>query len=288
MNVYEIVADRIMKELAKGVVPWQKPWATHADRRPVNISGRPYNGVNRILLGMGGFSSPFFATFNQIRKAGGTVRKGEHGTPVVFFKVSERTNAVGDVEKFPLFRYTTAFNAEQCDGLIIPESIKQKFDPKLEAAAPAQKIAAAQAIVDHMPNRPTLNIVDGGAAFYKPSTDTVTVPSLGQYTEDLAGEFYSTMFHELGHSTGHESRLNREEISNPHKFTSHTYGVEELTAELTSAFLCSEAGIDNTLKNSAAYIGNWMNIIMESPRIIVQASSRAQKAADYILGTAQN
>lgn len=284
MNVYEVIANRIMEAMAKGNIPWRQPWATRRDRSPVNISGHQYNGVNRILLGMGGFTSPFFATFNQVRKAGGSVRKGEHGTPVVFYKVTERTNAMGDVEKFPLFRYTTAFNEEQCDGLVIPKAIKAKYDPEVIAMDVAQQIDAAEAIVNGMPNRPTLNIADVGKAFYKPSTDTVTAPSLKMYTYDLAGEYYSTLFHELGHSTGHASRLNRTEITNPQKFGSEEYGIEELTAELTSAFLCSDAQIDNTLTNSAAYIQNWIKTIKESPRIMVQAASRAQKAADYIHG----
>lgn len=288
MNVYEVVADRIMDAMSKGNIPWRQPWASRSgNARAVNISGREYNGVNRILLGMSGFASPFFATFNQIRKAGGKVRKGEHGSPVVFFKMNERTNSMGDVEKFPLFRYTTAFNVEQCEGLVIPEAIKAKFDPKRIPMDVAQQIDTAEAIVRDMPNRPALNIDEVSSAYYKPSTDTVTVPSLKMYTEDLAGEYYSTMFHELGHSTGHASRLNRAEIANPSKFGGHDYGVEELTAELTSAFLCADAQIDNTLTNSAGYIQNWIKTIKESPRIMVQAASRAQKAADYIHGVQQ-
>lgn len=285
MNVYEVVAERIKTALASGSVPWRQPWSANRTFGAVNIaSGRPYRGINRILLGMYDYQSPFFGTYRQIQAAGGHVRAGEMGMPVVFYKMMSRTNASGDVESFPLFRYTTAFNIEQCENVKVPKALTEKYTPAARPEA-AHAIAAADAIVRAMPNPPKINFSDVCRnPAYTPSTDTVSVPPLKQYAESDSGEFYSTLFHELAHSTGAKSRLNRESVANPTKFAGHAYGVEELVAEMTSSFLCNDAGIDNTLRNSAAYIGAWLKTINETPKILVQAASRAQKAADYIHG----
>ena len=151
-------------------------------------------------------------------------------------------------------------------------------------ALPAREIepvAAAETVVSAMPNRPSIAYNGGNRAYYVPSSDSVHLPPHGAF--DSVGEYYSTLFHELGHSTGHPSRLNRDTLETPAPFGSEVYSKEELIAEFCSAFLCAEAGIDSTLQNSAAYIKGWMSKLQQDPRLVVTAASKGQRAADYIL-----
>lgn len=289
MNTYEIITNRITETLEAGTVPWVKPWKGGVEGMPRNfVSTKEYRGINVFLLSATamakGFSSPFWVSYKQAASLGGTVRKGEKSfCPVVFYskllfdaKDGDRhVNDDGKVESFVL-RYTPVFNVEQCEGLKVPDiSGAPKFEHEI--------IAAAQAIVDGMPNRPTIhNDRESGRAYYRIATDTVTVPYLAQFPK--AEEYYSTLFHELGHSTGAKHRIDRDFGQ---RFGDHTYSKEELVAEFTASYLCGIAGIESrTLENSSAYIASWLNVLKDRKNLkwIAGACAQAQKAADYIRG----
>jgi antirestriction protein ArdC len=285
-TAYDVITDRILELLDKGVIPWRKPWAAGAAGFPKNgASKKAYRGINIFMLSAAGYSSPAWFTYRQAVALGGQVRKGEKGYPVVFWKMFDRSTDSDDSSeggdgrggrKVPVLRYYTVFNAEQIDGL--PADLAALPEP----VAHHDPIEAAAAIVAGMPNRPELH--DGGAqAFYSPSLDSVTVPKLEQFTQ--AQEWYSTMFHELAHSTMHASRLNRREKTVIAAFGSSDYGREELLAEFAASFLCGASGIaPATVENSAAYINAWKEKIKADRKMVVMAAAQAQKAADYILG----
>ena len=274
MNVYEVITERILEELERGVVPWRRPWDQVSSK---NIAtGKKYRGINAITLPGG-----LFGTFKQIQDLGGHVKKGVHGFPVVFFsfpdhakeKEEEKEDGKEDGRTAPIIRYYHVFRVEDCEGLKI-EKIKEEGSTSIEAA---------EAIIQKMPNRPVIIEKTSTEAYYSPSTDTVQIPNRSQFS--MIEEFYSTLFHELAHSTGHADRLGRKTLTEIAAFGSSEYGKEELVAEFGASFLCGEAKIDNTtIKNSASYIASWKRVIKADSRLVIQAAGMGQKAADYILG----
>lgn len=273
-KVYEIVTDQIVKALERGVVPWSRPWST-SGLAHANIEGRPYRGVNPLLLAAAsdvhGFTEPYWATYKQAQKRGGQVRKGEKGSLITFYKVCEKEQESGDIDRFYLLRYFRVFNVAQIDGL--------EWSPPQRERFAGDPIDAGEQVIDGMPNAPQIEIKPSDRAFYRPSTDTVTLPEREQY--ERPADFYRVAFHELAHSTGHESRLNRD-LSG--RFGTGDYAAEELVAEIGAAMVCGAAGIDANIEQSAAYIDGWRQALSDDPRLIVTAASAAQKAADYILG----
>lgn len=282
-TLYQTVTDTIIDTLERGVVPWRKPWDT-ANALPVNVqSNRPYRGVNVFLLAMRPFSDHRWLTFKQAQERGGRVRPGEKSTLVVFWKrweppqgeesEAEEGSAKRDV---PLLRYFNVFNVEQCDGLDLPEPYRPEPLPDL------QRIERADLMVRGMPDPPQI-AENGTAAWYSPSQDLVSVPPLQRYRSVDA--FYATLFHELGHATGVECRLNRPGVTGEIKFGSGEYSKEELVAELTSAFCCATLGLDNSvIQDSASYISGWLAVLKADPKALVIAAAQAQRAADYIRG----
>lgn len=267
-TVYEIVTEKIIKKLEEGTIPWRKPWT---NRQAVNyVSQKPYRGVNAILLDPGEY-----ATFNQIKEHGGTVKKGEKSHMVVFWKMLDGKDDDGNPKKIPYLRYYNVFEINtQCEGLKSRRKEAESFSH--------DKISNAEQIKEGYQDAPPVTFAPG-KAYYKPFTDSISIPDLSDYKNPE--EFYSTMFHEMVHSTGHKSRLNRKGIEEMAAFGSETYSKEELVAEIGAAMLCSVAGIDNaTIDNSAAYIKSWLRRLKDDPKLIVTASSQAQKAADHILG----
>src|SRR5690242_6354956 len=237
-SVYEIITQQILAELERGEVPWRKPWRTLP---PANlISKKPYRGINVFLLASQGYGSQYWLTFNQAKQLGGNVRRGEHGTKIVFWKFDtfETETADGETEerKSAMLRYYTVFNLEQTQGL-----------SALLTLPPASPIESAEEIAKGMPNPPAFER-DAQAA-YIPSRDVVTMPSRTAFVSQA--EYYSTLFHELTHSTGHAKRLAREGFDSPQKFGSDFYSREELIAEMGSAMHCGIAGIEqSTVSNS--------------------------------------
>ena len=274
-SVYSIVTEQILKQLESGVAPWHRPWSAQTPKNLV--SDRGYRGINVFLLSASGYGSPYWLTYKQATERGGHVRKGEHGTRVIFWKIGTREMEDADGEtresKSIVLRYYTVFNVEQCDGIASPN------------AAPAvNAIEECERIVLQMPNPPAME--QDGRAWYRPSTDTVGMPSRNAFNS--AEEYYSTLFHELTHSTGHTKRVGRDGIEKLNTFGSESYSKEELIAEMGAAMLCGVAGIERkTLSNSAAYLQSWINVLKSDARMVVSAASQAQKAADYIQGGAR-
>lgn len=278
MNVYEIITDRIVALLEGGVVPWRKPW-TDGHHQPRNlVSKKLYRGVNVLVLSHSGHSSPWWLTFKQAKELGGYVRRGQKGSPVIFWKWLDRKdetdNGEQETRRVPLLRYYTVFNVEQCGGL------SDKV-PEVEAVKVFEPIAAAEGLVRWMPSPPRIQHVEP-RAYYRPADDLVNLPRRELFASPE--DFYCTLFHELSHATGHPTRLNRQGVTELAAFGSHTYTREELVAECGAAFLAAEVGIESTLESSAAYIGGWLKKIKEDKRLVVLAAAQAQKAADYVLG----
>ncbi len=277
MNVYEIITDRILRKLEQGTAPWRRGWDTAQGMPRSLVSGKEYRGINAFMLGTAGHSSPYYLTFKQALARGGAVRKGEHGYPVVFWKMLEKDNpkAQDGKDHIPMLRYYTVFNADQCDGIDYPKPDGLRVHEPIRVC----QDTAARYLSDKGPS-----LSHGGArAYYRPSTDSVSMPELGAF--ERREEYYSVLFHELSHSTGHKSRLDRSGISESHSFGDSVYSREELVAEMGAAMLCGHCGIDSaTLDNSAAYLAGWVKVLRGDSRLVVTAAAQAQKAADLILG----
>ena len=276
-SVYDIITERIIKQLESGVAPWRKPWTCQT---PANlITQKEYRGLNVFTLVSQGFPSRFWLTFNQATKLGGRIRKGQKSSPVIFWNVGdeqETTKPDGRKESSRpfLLRYYSVFNFSQTEGIDIPASLLQETRTN-------NPIEACEQIVTNMPNPPAFQQSD--KAWYSPSSDVVGMPARSLFHS--SEEFYATEFHELGHSTGHPKRLHRGNFDNPAHFGSESYSKEELIAEMTAAMLCGIARIEqDTLENSAAYLKTWIARLKSDSRLLVSAASQAQKAADFIQG----
>jgi antirestriction protein ArdC len=267
-NVYEIVTEKIIRQLEKGVIPWRQPWINGG---AVNWkTQKAYRGINAFLLEPGEY-----ATFNQIQEAGGKVKKGASSHIVVFWKWIEKEDQESEkTETVPFLRYYRVFHIEtQVEGL------ESKRDATTFDHDP---IAEAEAIYKGYLNAPEFTFASGQAV-YTPTFDRINVPPLHDF--EMAEEFYSTLFHEMVHSTGHKKRLARQGVTRQRvAFGDEVYSKEELVAEMGAAMLCGVSGIDNsTIKNSASYIQSWLRSLKEDHRLVVQAAAQAQKASDYIL-----
>ena len=275
-DLYEVITQKIIERLEEGVIPWQKPWRS-AGGMPRNlITNRPYNGINFWLLISLKFGSPFYLTFEQVKSLNGNVRKGEKSTMVVFWKILESEETPGVIKKTPFLRYYNVFNLTQTDG-IDPAKIPatDAYDHDFNA------VAAAEALITNWTDKPRIDW-DGDAAYYSPGIDTVCIPDQRTFFKDE--QFYSTLFHELVHSTGHRNRLSRHEKIKDHKFGSKDYSQEELVAEMGAAYLCGLTDMEQeTIENSAAYIKSWIRTFKDDPKVLVLAAAQAQKAVDYIL-----
>ncbi len=272
-DVYQIVTNQILTQLDKGIIPWQQTW-TNAGLPKNLITRKPYRGLNVWLLTSLGYSKNFFLTYQQLKEAGGTVKPGEKPYIVVFYKWVEVESKVGGekVEK-PFLRFYKVYNVEQCDGLkgtLIPPVLK-----------PNHPIEDCKFIIESMPGLPLI-VFRNKDPYYHTEGDYINMPTMDQFNS--SENYYEVLFHEIVHSTGHQTRLNRKEIVEKTRFGSPQYALEELTAEFGSCYLKSIAGIHDTVKeNSVAYIQNWYSVLKKNPRMAVFAAGQAQKAVDFIL-----
>lgn len=267
-KVYGYVTERILEELEKGVIPWRRKWFT----KKINyVSRKSYSGVNLLLLEKPGE----YLTFNQVKKLNGKIKKGSKSSMVIYFKILEKNTGEktpegkDEIEKIPMLRYYKVFHIDDVEG------IESKLENK-----EIKDINTAENYLKPYDENLKINIQTSERAYYSPSKDLIVVPKKEQYKN--TEEFYSTSFHELIHSTGHKSRLDR--IKKDASFGSEDYSKEELIAEIGSAMLASNANLDieKTISNSASYIKSWMKVLKEDKTLIVSASSKANKAVEYI------
>ncbi|GHA81843.1 ArdC family protein [Pontibacter akesuensis] len=284
------VTSEIMAQLEQGKVPWQKPWTSYG--LPKNyLSGRHYEGFNAFYLHYiteeRNFTTPYFLTFKQAQELGGHVRKGEKGTPVIYWKTSkgkagksaagqEEEEKEGHAKTFVPFIWTV-FNLDQVEGVdfALPAPLER---------TEVQLLAACQRVVEHFP-LPQPRIAHGGLqAYYAPETDRVQLPERKRFNSSQA--YHATLFHELIHATGHPARLNRfRDQGKAGRFGDENYGKEELIAEMGASFLCAFTGIkEEVFHNSVAYLQGWMRVFKADRTMLVYASARAFKAATFILG----
>lgn len=269
--VYSQITDEIIALLEAGTVPWRRPWKTIPPRNL--ISDAPYRGINILLLASRGFTDPYWLTYKQAQGLGGNVRKGEKGTRIIYYEFLKSKTADEDEDGFPMLRTYHVFNAEQCEGIETPPLIIPAAD---------QSLPRCEAVVAAMPEPPTIRH-GANDAYYDQFNDEIVVPAMHAFS--APAEYYSTLFHELAHATGHAKRLNRPSLTTGGP---DFYAKEELIAEICAAMLCGYVGIaPATITNSAAYIAAWLSHLRGDPRLLISAASAAQKAADFILATAE-
>lgn len=272
-NVPTIITERILAQLEKGEVPWRKSWKTLGFPKNL-VSKQPYHGINTLLLAMMPYGSSWWLTYKQATDLGGKIKKGEHGVPIIFYKSVEVDNLdptdQRDTIVIPFLRYYTVFNSEQCEGLEgkIPE---MKLNPN-------NPIEDCKEIVEGYKTCPEIKY-NGGMAFYDPKEDYIGMPEIGLF--DSSEDYYTTLFHEMVHSTGHGKRLDRKSIKEwVHR--NDDYSQEELVAEIGALFLMNRVGIEKTFDNSIAYVQYWLKALKGDPTMIIRTSSWAQKAHDLI------
>jgi antirestriction protein ArdC len=272
-NVYEQVTDRIIAQLESGVIPWRKEWkSTGHSNLPTNYTTKkPYRGINILLLMAAGFDTCDFLTYKQAQAIGAQVRKGEKGIQIVFWSTFEgKENDTEDAKRIPFLRTYTVFHVSQCDGI----PVELPFD-----APVFEPIPAAQAIADGYLEREHIELKHGGDRAFYSHLDYIQMPSRESFASPDA--YYSTLFHEMAHSTGAQHRLAREKGKS---FGDELYSKEELCAEFAAAYLCADTGISNALveANHAAYIQSWLRALKNDKRMLITAAQRAQHAADRI------
>jgi antirestriction protein ArdC len=269
MSVYEIVTERIIKALESGTVPWKKPWVGGT---PTNlVSRKPYRGINRYLLS--GRNSQYWVSYKQMVALGGTLKEDDKkASMAVFWKWLDPKDAKPGEEdrKIPLLRYYNVFNLDQIDGIEAPATEKLEFTP----------VERAEQVIAAYPNPPKIK-TKGDQACYIPKLDEIDMPKKEDFTS-VPG-YYSTLFHEMTHSTGHEKRLDRGMDATA--FASESYSKEELVAEIGASFLMAETGIeaDFSKSNSEAYIKGWLDRLNGDKKFVVFAAAAAQRAVDHIL-----
>jgi antirestriction protein ArdC len=276
-DVYTIVTNQIIAQLEKEIIPWRTPW--QGNDVPQNLlTKHTYRGINLWLLAMLNYEQPYFLTYKQVQELGGKVKKDESGHLVIYWKY-ENKQTEDEPEDEPakqkaILRYYLVFNISQCEGLSadkLPVPNQQAFEPLIEC----------ESIVNEMPNPPEIQFKET-EAYYHPGKDFINMPKRKLFKKQE--EYYATLFHELVHSTGHQSRLEREGIQLMTPFGSTSYSKEELIAEMGSCYLAHYAGISpKPLSNSVAYIQGWLEHLKQNKKILLFAASQAQKAVDYIL-----
>lgn len=285
-DVYALVTERIIKQLENGTVPWKMQWQSKTV--PTNlVTKKPYRGINHLLLASLNYEQNYFLSMRQVNLLGGKVKIGEKAHMVVFWKVLEFPKTVNSennekTNKIPFLRYYNVFNIAQC------ENLPEKVLPEIITPGINDPIKICEEIVFNMPKRPEIKHEEAFSveAFYHIIRDYVNMPKIERFTSSHA--YYSTLFHELVHSTGHESRLYRPGLTSITTFESDAYSFEELIAEIGACYLNTHSGIENQqFDNNVAYINGWLKRLRQDSKLIVKAGMEAQKAVDFILGNLQ-
>lgn len=284
-DLYQHITDQVLAAIDRGVAPWRQPWTAVGSGPRNAATGKAYRGQNVLLLHPvlhEQYDSPFWVTFRQAKALDWSVRKGEKGTLGVFWTKTMgpvKDEGTGETVRkpIPLMRQYYLFNVDQCNGPADKPS-KAMREHAARRGQAVDPVAEAEAIVAGYADKPSIQY-GADVAAYIPALDVITAPARDQFTD--TGDYYSTLFHEITHSTAHPSRLDRN-IGG--QFGSHDYAREELIAEMGSAFLCAEAGITSTVEASAAYLDHWRRVLAEDVRAVSVAAGAAQRAADHVLG----
>lgn len=272
-DMYAIINNMIMEKLKNGKMPWKQTWNNFGPARNY-VSQKPYRGINALILNNTEFEYPLFLSFLQAKELGGNIKRGSKSIEVIYWKTLEFENDE-KTTRIPFLRYYNVFNIECVEGIKLELPTKYVNDP----------IEHCESIINEIPSKPIIEH-GGDEPHYNWKEDKIKVPYRDNFI--LSDEYYATLFHELAHSTGHETRLNRETCMKPAAYGSRDYCKEELVAEIATCFLCGEAGIaNNTIDNSSAYIRFWLErltyLLREDDKAFVRASAQAQRATDYIL-----
>lgn len=290
-NIYQEITDKMIAQLEKGFIPWQKPWnnaASGACKAISHESGKPYSLLNQMLLD---FRAGEWLTWKQIHAEGGRVKNGEKASTVVFWSKVPKTKKETEIDEdgneieivklaghYMVLKSYPVFHIDQTEG------ITPRFNNE-PVQNDAQPIEAAEAVAMNYITRDGLKFESkqSDRAYYSPSEDKVVVPTLAQY--DVTEEYYSTLFHELTHSTGAAKRLNRKEVAGVSFFGDENYSREELVAEMGAAFMVNTLGLDceKAFNNSVAYIQSWLRALKNDTKMLVIAATKAEAAVKYIL-----
>ena len=294
-DMYQEITNTVVEALKNDTIPWEKPWRAGCSMKDMPRSvatGKVYRGVNIWLTAMADFDSPWWMTYKQCQDLGGNVKKGEKSTLLCFYKMIEikdkKTKEVTDT--YPMLKGFRVFNLEQCE---LPQEALDKLDTRLaklggDADAIVNEnevIENAQKLMDSYFKREKIEVLTGGdRAYYQPSKDRIQMPDMKHFVDSES--YYATLFHEGIHSTGHKSRLAREDLAKVAHFGDEDYSREELTAELGASFLCGVTGIENKglTDNRDDYIKGWLTKLENDPRAVVVASGKAMKASEFVLG----
>ncbi len=280
IDLYQLVTDQIIKSLEQGVIPWQRPWAVAGV--PMNLlSKRQYRGINLWLLLLLNYERNFFLTWDQIKASGGSVMGGEKGHIVVFWKQLPKKTVEDQSDRqkqVPMLRYYKVFNIAQCRD--IPEHLIPKADETIKEFIPKME---CESIIQTMTDAPVIEHKEQ-KAYYNILTDVINMPKKKSFKS--VDSYYSTLFHELVHSTGAEKRLGRKTLTDMVPFGTPSYAMEELVAEMGSAYLSRFAGIlPNEIENTVAYLDNWLGVFKKDKRFLITAAGQAQRAVDMVLSS---
>lgn len=259
MNLYQTITQQMIEKLKKGCVPWQSPYL----KQMSIISKKPYRGINRLILSMKEYKSPYWITFPQAKKLNARIRKGEKSTKIIFYQLVEEIRDEKEV-LVPELRFYSIFNLEQTEGIEIQTAAPSVMNP-----------------FDFLCDYPEIDHGNYTCGAYSPTEDKIFMPFKERFVSNI--RYSKTLFHEMTHSTGHISRLNR--FTEKYEPNRHEYSFEELVAEMGASFLCAEFGIlEETIDNSAAYIQSWLKVLKNNPEYIFRAASKAEEAVDHLLG----
>lgn len=285
-DTYQIITDAIIDAL-ENCAPWERPWTGGLSlTMPVNaVSGHEYRGTNVLMLWgsakQSGYAENRWATFKQWSEKGARVRKGEKGTPIIFFKMLDRKNADadataadGDDARIPCARVSWVFNVAQIEGYVAEPTAQPERNDVAIVERADHLVASTKAVIRH----------EGNKAYYRPSTDQIVMPPknlfTGTSTSSATESYYGVLLHELTHWTA--PRLEREFGK---RFGDNAYAAEELVAELGASFLCAKLGIEAEPRaDHANYVASWLKILKGDRKALVTAASRAADAADYLMG----